>query len=175
MHLHSTRYTLSPGLGLGLGLPRTVTARTRVFLASKVRGPSPSGKRGTLPPEGDPEIPKMRSRAHPHCCLSPQNAPGRWSSHAVIWAVFGRSLRLISEAGGLASGSEPASGVMYVEAEPYLGHPSRSRYVVGPPARRKSRSEKVSESDFGSRRGPPPADTATTTYPSSREGPIPCE
>ena len=92
----------------------------------------------------------------------------------MIWAVFERLLRLISEAGGLASGSEPASGVMSVEAEPYLGHPSRSRYVVGPPARRKSRSEKVSESDFGSR-GPPPADTATTTYPGSREGPVPCE
>ena len=92
----------------------------------------------------------------------------------MIWAVFERSLRLISEAGGWASGSGPASGVMPVEAEPDLGHPSHSRYVVGPPARRKSRSEKVSESDFGSR-GPPPADTATTTYPGSREGPMPCE
>ena len=92
----------------------------------------------------------------------------------MILAVFERSLRLISEAGGLVSGSGPASGVMPVEAEPDLGHPSHSRYVVGPPARRKSRSEKVSESDFGSR-GPPPADTATNTYPVSRRGLIPCE
>ena len=92
----------------------------------------------------------------------------------MIRAVFERLLRLISEAGGLASGSGPASGVMPVEAEPDLGHPSHFRYVVGPPARRKSRSEKVSESDFGSR-GPPPADTATNTYPVSRRGLIPCE
>ena len=92
----------------------------------------------------------------------------------MIWAVFERLLRLISEAGGLVSGSEPASRVMPVKDEPNLGHPSHFRYVVGPPARRKSRSEKVSESDFGSR-GPPPADTATTTYPSSRKGVIPCE
>ena len=92
----------------------------------------------------------------------------------MIWAVFERSLRLRSEAGGSASGSQPASGVVPVQAKPDLGDPSRSRYVAGPPARRKSRSEKVSESDFGSR-GPPPADTATTTYPSSREGLIPCE
>ncbi len=91
----------------------------------------------------------------------------------MIWAVFERLLRLISEAGGLVSGSEPASRVMPVKDEPNLGLPSHFRYVVGPPARRKSRSEKVSESDFGSR-GPPPADTATTTYPSSRKGAIPC-
>ena len=44
----------------------------------------------------------------------------------MIWAVFERLLRLISEAGGLVSGSEPAFGVMPVEDEPDLGHPSRS-------------------------------------------------
>ena len=92
----------------------------------------------------------------------------------MIWAVFERLLRLISEDGGVVSGSQPAPGAMPVEYEPDLGHPSHSRYAVGPPARRKSRSEKVSESDFGSR-GPPPADTATTTYPSSRKGVNPCE
>ena len=95
-------------------------------------------------------------------------------AHAVIWAVFERSLRLRSDDRGFPFRSVPAPGVMAVEADPYLGHPSRSRYVAGPPARRKSRSEKVSESDFGFG-GPPPADTATATYPSRREGPIPCE
>ena len=124
-------------------LSRTVTDRNRVFLASKVRDASPSGKRGTLPPEGDPEIPKMRSRAHPHSCLSPQNAPGPWSLHAVISAVFERSRRLRSDAWGFVCRSVPASGVMSVEGDPYLGRPSRSRHVAGPPARRKSRSEKV--------------------------------
>ena len=44
-----------------------------------------------------------------------------------------------------------ASGVMPVENEPDFGYPSRSEYVLGPPARQKTRSEKVPESDFGQR------------------------
>ena len=93
---------------------------------------------------------------------------------AVKSAVFERARRLISEAEGSPSGSMPASGAMPVENEPDLGYPSRSEYVLGPPARPKTRSEKVPESDFGQRE-PPPADTATTTYSGSRKGLIPCE
>ena len=100
--------------------------------------------------------------------------PDSARSHAAIWAVFERARRLISEAEGSPSGSMPASGAMPVENEPDLGYPSRSEYVRGAPARRKTRSEKVPESDFGQRE-PPPADTATTTYPGSRKGLIPCE
>ena len=67
-----------------------------------------------------------------------------------------------------------ASGAMPVENEPDLGYPSRSEYVLGPPARPKTCSEKVPESDFGQPE-PPLADTATTTSPGSREGLMPCE
>ena len=60
-----------------------------------------------------------------------------------------------------------------MEDEPNLGHPSNSRYVVGPPARQKSRSEKVAESEFGQWRTPP-AYTAAATYRDSREGLFAC-
>ena len=93
---------------------------------------------------------------------------------AVKSAVFESARRLMSEAEGSPSGSMPASGVMRMDNEPDLGIPSRSEYVLGVPARRKTRSEKVTESDFGQWE-PLPADAATTTYPGSCKGLIPCE
>ena len=91
-----------------------------------------------------------------------------------ISAALERARRLTAEAGGPARGSEPASGAMPAQNEPELGPPSRPQYMLGPPARRKTRSEKAPESDFG-QPGTPPAAPATTTCPGSRRGLMPCE
>ena len=139
----------------------TQSARTMSILAGLVPlGASAGGHRGVFSEAASSKPLKSRPAAQK-------------SLVAAIWAVFEREYRRRSEAGGLASGSRSASGAMAVENDPDLGHASLSRYVLSPPARRKTRSEKPESAVFGQRRRAPSASTATAAYPGSRSRPIP--